>query len=636
MRMSEKIRILFLSANPSSTGRIGVDKEARRIEEMLEKSSGGDDFQLIKYLALMADDLPHLLMKHRPHIVHFSGHGTYAKEIIVEGGGGRSKRIKTPGLVEVFRVHRGDIRVVVLNACLTEEAAKALAEVVDYSVGIKRAVGDAAAINFAGAFYLALSNGNSVPKAFASAKSLLRLKEVRPTGGLELFFKDGIDPDEPFLRPGDDTRARLKEALQHLLDDIATEDETNVVRQAAKESVLTLAQVVETSEVEVKAEIAETPRETGRPLGLRAELDCATYRRVQERLFPPPPGLPPPLPGLIVIGREDSLAEVRGLIQPAEGETQELNLTVVRGWPGVGKTTLVGVLGRDPEALKTFPDGVLWTSLEREPELMTKLAGWGRKLGTDEILRTPTPDEAVVKLAALIRHRRMLLIVDDIWNPAHALPFIRAAIGSRCALLATTRLTEVAEELIRVSYKEPDAEKERIFNLPVLSEGNSIILMQHLAPEIVERYRDECLQLIRDLGCLPLALHVAARLLKAEQKIGLSVVNLIDGIREGAKLFPEPAPPDRAEGVVLPTVRALFNRSTDELDPETRTYFAFLGPFVPKPATFSLDAIRSQWQVKDPLPTIRKLVGHGLLEPVGEERFQMHELLVKHARSLLK
>ncbi|HEY9405060.1 MAG TPA: NB-ARC domain-containing protein [Pyrinomonadaceae bacterium] len=632
--MDEKIRILFLSANPSSTGRIGVDKEARKIEEMLEKGKGRDDFQLIKYLALMADDLPHLLMKHKPHIVHFSGHGTYAKEIIVEGTGGRSKRIKTPALVEVFRVHRGDIRVVVLNACLTEEAAQALAEVIDYSVGIKRAVGDTAAINFAGAFYLALSNGSSVPKAFASAKSLLKLKEVRPTGGLELFFKEGLDPDEPFPNPWDEDRAYLKEALQHLLDDTATEDETNVIRQATKDSVLTLAQVVETSEV--RAEIAETPREAGRPIGLRAELDCATYRRVQERLFPPPPGLPPPLPGLIVIGREDSLTEVRGLIQPAEGEAPELNLTVVRGWPGVGKTTLVGVLGRDPEALKTFPDGVLWTSLERQPELMTKLAEWGRKLGTDEILRTPTPDEAVVKLAALLRHRRMLLIVDDIWNTAHALPFIRAATGSRCALMATTRLTSVAEELIRVSYKEPDAEKERIFYLPVLSEENSLILMYHLAPEIVERYRDECLQLVRDLGCLPLALHVAARLLKAEQKLGLSVVNLIDGIREGAKLFPEPAPADRAEGTVLPSVHALLKRSTDELDPETRKYFAYLGPFVPKPATFSLDAIRAQWRIEDPLSTVRKLVGHGLLEPVGEGRFQMHELLVKHARSLLQ
>src|SRR5207302_9694594 len=104
-------------------------------------------------------------------------------------------------------------------------------------------------------------------------------------------------------------------------------------------------------------------------------------------------------------------------------------------WPGVGKTTLVGVIGRDPEILKSFPDGVLWTALGRKPELMTKLAEWGRALGTDDLLRAPTLDQAVVKLAALIRHRRMLLILDDLWDQVDALPFLRAAAHSRCALI---------------------------------------------------------------------------------------------------------------------------------------------------------------------------------------------------------
>jgi hypothetical protein len=31
---------------------------------------------------------------------------------------------------------------------------------------------------------------------------------------------------------------------------------------------------------------------------------------------------------------------------------------------------------------------------------------------------------------------------------------------------------------------------------------------------------------------------------------------------------------------------------------------------------------------------VRQLVGHGLLEPVGRGRFQMHRILVDHARSL--
>jgi hypothetical protein len=628
MRMGEKIRILFLSANPSATSRIRVDEEAREISDMLEKGSVRDDFELITYPALRAGDLPRLLMKHRPHIVHFSGHGSTAKEIVVEGVGGRSKRIKTEALLELFRVHKDDVRVVVLNACLTKAAAHALKEVIDYTIGISTVIGDRAAVTFAGAFYLALSFGSSVQKAFNSAQAQLKLTNVRHSRGLELLSREGGDVIAPFppVPAVEDDRAKLKIALQNLVAGSATEEETNLVRQATKDGALSWAQSEEVAEGAV--ELIAAAREEGGRMTLRTEVDNATYRRLQERLFPPPPGLGPPLPGLIVIGREDSLSRVRGLLQPADAAESELNLTVVRGWPGVGKTTLVGVLGRDPEVLQAFPDGVLWTSLERQPELMTKLAEWGRILGTDELLRTPTPDEAVVKLAALIRHRRMLLIVDDIWNQAHAVPFMKAATGSRCALLATTRLTLVAEELA--------TDEKQIYYLPVLSEENALILLHHLAPAIVEQYRDECRQLVTDLGCLPLALHVAGRLLKAEAKMGLSIINLIEGIREGAKLFPEPAPLDRAEGPVLPTVHALLKRSTDELDEQTRNCFAYLGPFAPKPATFSLAAMRAQWMLEDPLPIIRKLVGHGLLEPVGEARFQMHELLVQHARSLLE
>jgi hypothetical protein len=60
----------------------------------------------------------------------------------------------------------------------------------------------------------------------------------------------------------------------------------------------------------------------------------------------------------------------------------------------------------------------------------------------------------------------------------------------------------------------------------------------------------------------------------------------------------------------------------------------YLGAFAPKPATFDLPALQAVWQVDDPKPAVRQLVGHGLLEPVGGGRFQMHRILVDFARSL--
>ena len=48
-----------------------------------------------------------------------------------------------------------------------------------------------------------------------------------------------------------------------------------------------------------------------------------------------------------------------------------------------------------------------------------------------------------------------------------------------------------------------------------------------------------------------------------------------------------------------------------------------------------MNAMVAVWEVDDPRPTIRALVDRGLLEQV-DQRFQMHSLLVMHARELLE
>ncbi len=55
-----------------------------------------------------------------------------------------------------------------------------------------------------------------------------------------------------------------------------------------------------------------------------------------------------------------------------------------------------------------------------------------------------------------------------------------------------------------------------------------------------------------------------------------------------------------------------------------------------RPATFDLAAMKAVWQVEQPEPIVRTLVDRGLLEFVQEiGRYQMHALLVAHAKSLL-
>jgi len=339
-------------------------------------------------------------------------------------------------------------------------------------------------------------------------------------------------------------------------------------------------------------------------------------------------GSAPPLPSLIV-GREDTLRDLKtrlGVAAPVQ------ILTAIRGWPGVGKTTIAAALAHDPDLATAFPDGVLWVSLGSDPSLLNELAAWGRALGTDDLLRAKTVDEASAQLAALLRNKRMLLILDDVWEPEHAMPF---KVGGRgCAMLVTTRINSVAQALAPTPND--------IYRLPVLTDDNALELLRTLAPTVVAQYPQPSLELVRELEGLPLALQVAGHMLNTEASYGFGVSDLLTELREGARryegdrLLQARAPADRVDlaNETTPTVAVLLQKSTDRLDEQTRDCFAFLGAFAPKPATFDLAAMKAVWQVDDPKPIARKLVDRGLLEPASAGRFQMHALLVMHAKSL--
>ena len=198
--MFEKTRILFLSANPWPTTRILVDGEAREISTKIQEGPYREQFDFEVCTALRPGDLQRLLLTYQPHIVHFSGHGNKAKQIILEGTPGRAKTVDNGGLARVFALYNHHIRLVVLNACFTNTLARAITESVDFAVGTNKGIGDKAGVAFAGAFYRALGFGRSVRDAFASAKAELGLTRMPRTQGIELFIRNGLNESDSFPR----------------------------------------------------------------------------------------------------------------------------------------------------------------------------------------------------------------------------------------------------------------------------------------------------------------------------------------------------------------------------------------------------------------------------------------------------
>lgn len=334
-----------------------------------------------------------------------------------------------------------------------------------------------------------------------------------------------------------------------------------------------------------------------------------------------PRGILPPLPPL-VLGRADALAAIKLRFGIGQGEPR--SVTVIQGWPGVGKSTIAALIAHDPEIAAHFPDGTLWASLGETPDILGELTQWASALQPGEGGSVRKIEEISFQLTAALRDRKMLLIVDDVWQTEHAAPF---RVGGRgCALLFTSRLNDIAEALAPTAAD--------VYRLSVLSDEAGFSLLEQLAPEAVRAHPDETRDLVRDLEGLPLGLHVAGRLLNAEARLGWGVAELLEELRTGASLLTARPPVDMLSDT-SPTVAALLKRSTDGLTHDLRAQFALLGLFVPKPATFDLAAMSAAWAVDDPRPVARQLVDRGLLEPISGGRFQMHALLVLHARSLL-
>jgi hypothetical protein len=188
----EKIKILFLSANPTGTPALQLDREEREIQEKIRAAEHRDSLELITRWAVRPGDLLQYLNQYRPHVVHFSGHGSPTEEIVLLDNQGAAKPVSKEALVSLFQALRDNIRVVLLNACYSQPQAEAIRSEIDCAIGMSRAIGDNAAIVFAAAFYRAIGFGRSVREAFDQGKAALLLEGIPEQRTPTLLTRSGI------------------------------------------------------------------------------------------------------------------------------------------------------------------------------------------------------------------------------------------------------------------------------------------------------------------------------------------------------------------------------------------------------------------------------------------------------------
>ncbi|MDZ8260281.1 CHAT domain-containing protein [Nostoc sp. ChiQUE01b] len=172
------ISILLLSADPTNAFKLRIGEEFREIQEKLQLAKWRDKFILDQKMSVRPTDISQALLDIQPHIVHFSGHGAASGALCFENRVGEIHPISPDALAALFEQFTGQVNCVLLNSCYSKLQAIAIAEHIDYVIGMNQAIGDNAAIAFAIGFYQALGAGRAIEEAYKLGLAQIRLHGI--------------------------------------------------------------------------------------------------------------------------------------------------------------------------------------------------------------------------------------------------------------------------------------------------------------------------------------------------------------------------------------------------------------------------------------------------------------------------
>ncbi|MDO9599353.1 MAG: CHAT domain-containing protein [Azoarcus sp.] len=188
LAVTPPLRLLIASAAPAGRPDLAVGEELAQLDTALGELAGGGLVQVTRLAHTSLESLDTALLQHRPHVLHFIGHGDFTGDdgmIVLEAENPRGAADPIAGrqLAILLRNHLASLRLVFLNSCMGATtshrdpfggvAQNLIRRGIPAVIAMQFAIPDQAAIALARHFYRYLAAGQPVDTALTSARAFL-------------------------------------------------------------------------------------------------------------------------------------------------------------------------------------------------------------------------------------------------------------------------------------------------------------------------------------------------------------------------------------------------------------------------------------------------------------------------------
>jgi hypothetical protein len=193
----EKLRVLYLTASPPGGDTLRIDAEVNNVLGALRGAKYRDLIEIWPIPAASPQDLINGINDRRPHIVHFSGHGS-SHGLFLDNASFDAPEGKILGfdvLAKLISATDEPPALVVLNACYSLDGADLLLEAAPVIIAMADAINDTAAGVFATQFYAAIASAQPVGAALRQGQAMMEAALMVDSGVVQHVARDDVDID---------------------------------------------------------------------------------------------------------------------------------------------------------------------------------------------------------------------------------------------------------------------------------------------------------------------------------------------------------------------------------------------------------------------------------------------------------